>query len=868
MSQERGTSAAEPDASEPTEALAAVVARLRAELAGVRTAMRNRAVIEQAKGVLVERLGVSPDESFDHLVRLSQRTNIKLVEVAAAIVGTTAPDPRGSPVSEVVDLVDDEMRQHLARTRGRSASTPPPPRTDPARRALRAGRGSRPAELPSEAAATADSPATTPGTAGRSATTPGTAGRSTPVRPGAAGAIGGARVRPPQVEALQAQHQLLNARISAATSCDEVAEAIGTAECWPEPSVIILTLLEPDGAQRLVGAARLSPQARSQWQRIPPHLPVPVAAAVRDAQSFLLPNRPAVITAFPGISAMPYTGAALYTAPLIANGRVTGALGLAWIDQLADGEQLRPYFDALAESAARKVVELTSDTDTPGNSTLTADQLWLPVVLEALPQPAMVLGPVRAGNRVVDFDIGYANAGARAGFAEDRIEAERPTLLTVYPELGSQLLLAEFSRILADGEPVQLPALRVDATADGVPRSYLMTVTAARVWDRILMITRRHTDADALYDQMLQAERIGRIGSFCWDLHTSEPLCSPQLYRLFYGDQPAGPIPVDELAACVHADDLLGVQDAVRRSLIHGKQLSAEFRGAGRLAGRRLRVTAEPLTGDDGAVTAIRGTVQDVTEERSMESRLRLAEEALAAQRRRHEAETRAAQALQQALLPTEPELGTTYGLSVRGRCRASEHTGRVNGDWWDAYPLPDRSTVLVVGDVAGSGLTAMTAAARLRYAVRAYAALGLAPAEVATAVNSMLCSLEPERTATLVVARYTPKRHELRWATAGGGGPMILTPDGTARVLNGPLGLPAGAVANSRYTDTAVVLAPGDRVLLYSDSDVGRHEAAVAAEVGSRATDDLGALVGQVMRAVHPGTAEDMCAALVSVHR
>src|SRR5213080_3504000 len=88
--------------AEPDEALAALVAKLRAELTGVRTAMRNRAVIEQAKGVLVERLGISPDEGFDHLVRLSQRANIKLIEVAAAIVGTTAPDPASPDVTELI----------------------------------------------------------------------------------------------------------------------------------------------------------------------------------------------------------------------------------------------------------------------------------------------------------------------------------------------------------------------------------------------------------------------------------------------------------------------------------------------------------------------------------------------------------------------------------------------------------------------------------------------------------------------------------------------------------------------------------------------------------------------------------------------
>ncbi|MFD0585138.1 ANTAR domain-containing protein [Dactylosporangium darangshiense] len=114
---------AEGGSAEPAEALAALVAKLRAELTGVRTAMRNRAVIEQAKGVLVERLGITPDQGFDQLVRLSQRTNIKLIEVAAAIVGTTSPDPNAP---DVVNLIDDELRQHVARNRtdGSTAKNP------------------------------------------------------------------------------------------------------------------------------------------------------------------------------------------------------------------------------------------------------------------------------------------------------------------------------------------------------------------------------------------------------------------------------------------------------------------------------------------------------------------------------------------------------------------------------------------------------------------------------------------------------------------------------------------------------------------------------------------------------------------------
>jgi GAF domain-containing protein len=58
-------------------------------------AMQSRAVIEQAKGVLIGQRQCSPDEAFDMLVSLSQQSHRKLRDVAQAVVtgfadGTTA----------------------------------------------------------------------------------------------------------------------------------------------------------------------------------------------------------------------------------------------------------------------------------------------------------------------------------------------------------------------------------------------------------------------------------------------------------------------------------------------------------------------------------------------------------------------------------------------------------------------------------------------------------------------------------------------------------------------------------------------------------------------------------------------------------
>ena len=67
-------------------------------------AMKNRAVIEQAKGILIGAQGIDEDQAFGLLVRASQRENIKLRDIARRIVDNaiarhhttdTEPDVRG-----------------------------------------------------------------------------------------------------------------------------------------------------------------------------------------------------------------------------------------------------------------------------------------------------------------------------------------------------------------------------------------------------------------------------------------------------------------------------------------------------------------------------------------------------------------------------------------------------------------------------------------------------------------------------------------------------------------------------------------------------------------------------------------------------
>ena len=56
--------------------------------------MQNRAVIEQAKGMLMAAQGFDEDAAFEMLVNASQRENVKLRDIARRIVDDAAQRQR------------------------------------------------------------------------------------------------------------------------------------------------------------------------------------------------------------------------------------------------------------------------------------------------------------------------------------------------------------------------------------------------------------------------------------------------------------------------------------------------------------------------------------------------------------------------------------------------------------------------------------------------------------------------------------------------------------------------------------------------------------------------------------------------------
>ncbi|WP_431784772.1 ANTAR domain-containing protein [Streptomyces chumphonensis] len=71
------------------------VAELKAEIDQLRDALHSRATIDQAMGIVQAERRCAPEDAFQVLVTLSQRTNTKLRDVAAALVRSAETDPPG-----------------------------------------------------------------------------------------------------------------------------------------------------------------------------------------------------------------------------------------------------------------------------------------------------------------------------------------------------------------------------------------------------------------------------------------------------------------------------------------------------------------------------------------------------------------------------------------------------------------------------------------------------------------------------------------------------------------------------------------------------------------------------------------------------
>lgn len=847
---------ASPDASGPADrpaseaaVLAETVDRLRDEVDGLRRAMRSRGVIEQAKGVLMARMSCSADEAFGHLAQLSQSSNMKLVEVAAGLLGVAAPPDAPEP--------------------------PAPPEM------WRPAPGAR-----------------TDAGAERDAVRPGAPTRL-PVHPEAARRGRVPRSNVPLSPQNAARYHLAASVLATASDPDELARLL----CRESLAVlganaVALALLEPDGGLRLTGTYGVSAQRVSEWHRIPPQTSLPLTEAVRTGKPVRVRSRAGFDARYPQVvGEPPMPGEGVWAVPLTGpDGDTRGAMAVSWPEPLPSAEagdaDTEAYLLALGELCVRALTRIAARTEGHADGPAAAGEKWFRALLDALMDPVVILAPVReeasdgtAGDRasdgdggadaaadggvgqVVDFRVDYANAATvdLAGRTGEDVLGRRMTEL--YPGMVASGVFARLLDVQATGTAYEGVAEQFIEVVSGALHSSTMTLRAVRFRDGLLLSWRIHDDDERQAAQFAQAQRLARVGTWQYDVGTGESAWSPEMFAIT-GRAPDDGVPsISGVAKLVEPRDLPAVREVLRGLMERHEPRTLEFRVV-RPDGttRTVRAAAEAVVAPGGdSVLTLRGVLQDITAWRRAQAALADTRDRLERERGRRAVEHDAVRVLQDALLDA-PDADPS-GVGFAAHYVPAETVAQVGGDWYDAAALPDGRTLVAIGDVSGHGLPAAAGMTQLRHALRGMAYTGADPARILTWLNQMVCHQKAEYIATAICAHLDTAERTLTWAQAGHLPPLLIR-DGVTDVLRQPQGMVLGAIPDATYGSSVVRLEPGDIVLMYTDGlvehrgdDLGRGLSRLVRTVRAGGATDLESCVAHVMRHLGtPNPQDDTC--------
>jgi PAS domain S-box-containing protein len=220
-----------------------------------------------------------------------------------------------------------------------------------------------------------------------------------------------------------------------------------------------------------------------------------------------------------------------------------------------------------------------------------------------------------------------------------------------------------------------------------------------------------------------------------------------------------------------------------------------------------ISMSASPVRGSEGSVLGAATVFQDITDRADFDRQ----REALY-QREHHIAEM-----LQEALVPSSHCDMPRMDVAVRYEPALEEAT--VGGDFYDIFDLEDGKFGILLGDVAGKGLSAAIRVAAARHSVRSYAYLDPRPSRVMTLANEALCRDQQDgiRMVTVFFAVVDTNLGTIAYANGGHEPPILLRADGSIEELNVE-GRALGVYPAFEYPQNGRVLQPGDTVAMVTD--------------------------------------------------
>ena len=662
---------------------------------------------------------------------------------------------------------------------------------------------------------------------------------------------------------------LAGAAAEAAHDGGGIAAAILEEALAPAGAVAVaLWLAEPDGGLELAGQAGFSARDASRWRRIHPDMDTPAQRSADEGAEYWWPEgRPDAALA-PLMGDWPQGARAVL--PLPGPGAAMGAMEICWPGPLEEfPDPLRRHVSALTDVCAQ-----TLGTRLPSGD-LAADQRasWAFGLLDSLLGSALFATTIRDDAGVItDFRISYLSKDfADPGGREAAALAGRP-LLEVYPAAAlAGGLYDRAVQVMTTGKAQYTSGEIITAPAAGGLVTPVQEIRIARLYDGVVITWRPTGEVERLGALLHQAQRLGRIGGWEENLLTGEVLWTEPTFALF-GQPPGDPVPVAKLHAHVPADDLPLVE-SFRATLLEDKlEAAAAFRIIrADESVRQMRAFAEPVTDKGGTLVAVRGAYQDVSADYHTQVAFAATRDRLADTEERAAEEHRLALRLQQAITPQAAEPVEIAGLDIAARYRPAGPGNLVSGDWYDTVPLPSREVLLVVGDIAGHGIDAVTGMVALRNCLRGLAITGAGPAQLLRWLNRVACHLTDGIIGTVVCGIYDPAQRTLRCSRAGHLPPLLVR-DGVARELALPAGVLVGADPDVSYEELTTTLRPGDALAMFTDGLIERHDEAIDDSMNALLclangpVDDVSRFADHLMSSARADTQDDACLVAVQV--
>jgi Stage II sporulation protein E (SpoIIE)/ANTAR domain len=651
---------------------------------------------------------------------------------------------------------------------------------------------------------------------------------------------------------------------------------------------VALWLLEADGALTLLGEAGLSSSEAGRWRHVPPQLDCPAQRVAHGAADLWWH------AGRPDGDLAPVTGRAEGARAVLAlrkrRGEPLGVMEASWSEPLAQFSiEVRQELSALADGCARVIGARLAH----GSLAAAHPKAAVYTLLDDLADSVLVVQAIRDdAGQVTDFSIEHASPGVRDPAGRAGADLAGLTLLEADPaSVSGRGLFIRAVQVLADGAPQHVPGplreslssglIDSGAPADGAPAPQA-GLRVARFFDGVIFTW--HGDgaagaAGALAVLLEQAQRLARLGGWEENLGTGVVRWTDSAFELFgLVPRPGAEIPLADLHSYVMAADKPVVKRFRQRLAQHREAATATFRFVhpDDRSIRQIRVFAEPVVDAAGSVVALRGAFQDVSAHYHTQVALAAARDQLADTEQRVAEEHLLALRLQQAIMPPDETPVEAAGMDLAVRYRPAGEGQLVGGDWYDTLLLPSGDVLLVVGDVAGHGIDAVTGMVAARNSLRGLAITGAGPAELLRMLNSVMCHLTAGVVGTVVCGLYSPGPRVLRWARAGHLPPVLVRAEnpGTARALPLPGGVLLGMDPDATYEEATQSMEPGDTLLLFTDGLIERRGESIE-EVLAEFVGGLGprtaeltasAQADQVLARAVSDTGDDACLVVVRI--